>query len=132
MNDKLKDFLKFASENEEVSKKFEQIKDETDKGKVIEFTIKEAKAHGFELTADDFTHAEMDDNELEAVSGGWKQCVCAMLGGGDDDDDGGECVCALIGLGYRRDNPEIERCACAVGGFGNDYFEGDVTDPCNI
>ncbi len=70
MKDNLKQFLKFASENDELAGKFDEIKDETDKGKVIDFAIKEAKAHGFELTAEDFAHSEMDDDELEAVAGG--------------------------------------------------------------
>ncbi len=120
MNEKLKDFLKYASESDEIAKKFEEVKDETDKGKVIEFAIKEAKAHGFELTESDFAHAEMDDDELDAVSGGWSTCVCVIGGGGSEDDDGSQCVCFLDGVGCRKDNPTRLRCSCMFGGHGFD------------
>ncbi len=125
MNDKLKAFIKYASENEELAGKFESIKDETDKGKVIDFTVKTAKAHGFELTADDFTHAEMDDNELDAVSGGWKQCVCVVGGGGSKDVDGKICACVGGGLGICEDRGiNYPRCMCCVGGYGNELIDG--------
>ncbi len=120
MNEKLKDFLKYASENEELAGKFQTIKDETDKGTVIDFTVALAKEHGFELTADDFTHDEMEDDELEAVAGGFKKCACVVGGGSKDDEDGKTCACAIFGSGYRKDDTEKARCVCYLGGYGNE------------
>ncbi len=119
MNEKVKDFLKFASENEEVTNKFELLKDEADKNKVIDGTIALAKEYGYELSTDDFIQAELDEDELDGVAGGFKSCYCAIGGGGGSDADGNTCACVVGGYGTRKGDGD-GRCLCVVEGSGNE------------
>lgn len=74
---------------------------------------------GITLTEADFEQkAELDEDELEAVAGGWTQCICAVAGGGTQDEDGKACGCVAGGYGEAR-NGET-RCWCAFSGGGRD------------
>ncbi len=127
MNEKLKKFLEFASENKEAKEKFDALKDESDKDKVVSETIAIAKEHGFELSPDDFAaHAhELDSAELASVAGG-DYCQCIVAGGGHEEvveetsDSPGytnpPCGCALYGQGNYADGGI--RCTCIMGGSG--------------
>ena len=59
---------------------------------------------------------EVDEDELEAVAGGWTECYCAFAGGGTKDDDGKACGCVAGGYGEARSGET--RCWCAVSGAG--------------
>ncbi len=122
MTDQLKKFLKEANHDETFLKKMEMLQGETDRAKVVEQTVAIAKDMGFALTAADFEaeEGEIDDLELQAVSGGWTKCVCVAGGGGTEDNDGDVCACVVVGLGMRKDNGH-ERCGCPLIGYGYDY-----------
>ena len=78
-----------------------------------------AKAEGFDLTVEElmaYANApeEMDDNELDAVSGGAKDtvgCACAVGGGGTYQ--GVTCACVLGGGGKGDPGPRLK---CVIAG----------------
>ena len=121
MTDKFKNFLKKVNGDEALFKKMEALQGETDRKTVIEKTIEIAKEAGFALSPADFEAdaGEMDDAEMQAVSGGWTTCVCPVGGGGKEDKDGNLCVCVAAGMGVRKDNND-PRCACPIIGYGYD------------
>lgn len=119
MTENLKDFLKKASENEELQKKLESLKDEKDMEKIIGQTVKIARDAGFGLSDSDFRTEKMDDEEMAQVSGGWKICFCIAGGGGKEDADGCMCFCIEGGAGERKDSTN-NRCICVHYGFGKD------------
>lgn len=109
MTENMKKFLEAVSKSEELTAKVGGM------GK--EELIALAKELGIELTEDDFVQKiELDDDELEAVSGGWKKCTCVGAGGGKADEDGKACACVAGGGGETRDGEC--RCWCIVGGEG--------------
>ncbi|MEA4853246.1 MAG: Nif11-like leader peptide family RiPP precursor [Christensenella sp.] len=120
MTDKFKSFLKKVNEDEALFKKMEALQGETDRKTVIEKTIEIAKEAGIALSPADFEagDGEMDDAEMQAVSGGWCKCVCVTGGGGKEDAQGGVCACVLEGAGMRKGSSLIFRCACVIGGYG--------------
>ena len=122
MTEKLKTFLKKVNGDEAFFKKMEALQAETDRETVIEKTIEIAKEAGFALSPADFEagDGEMDDGEMQAVSGGWTKCVCVAGGGGTADKDGGTCACVVAGVGMRKDNNNA-RCGCPLIGYGYDY-----------
>lgn len=93
MTGNMKAFLKKLSGNNELAEKAAKL----DKESLIAL----AKELGFELTEADFAQpeGEISENEMDAVVGGYKQCVCAYGGGGAEDDQGNKCVC---GMGHRQ------------------------------
>ena len=120
MTDKFKNFLKKVNGDEALFKKMEALQAETDRETVIEKTIEIAKEAGYALSPADFeaVDGEMDDAEMQAVSGGWTKCVCVAGGGGKEDAEGGVCACVLEGAGMRKGSSLIFRCACVIGGYG--------------
>ena len=121
MTEKLKTFLKKVNGDEAFFKKMEALQAETDRETVIEKTIEIAKEAGFALSPADFEAGdeEMDDAEMQAVSGGWKACMCVAGGGGKEDAQGDVCACVIAGGGFRKDNGE-SRCFCLLAGDGYD------------
>lgn len=72
MNENLKAFADLAREDEELEASVRAAAEAGDVSKLIEL----AKQHGIDVTEEDFTQiemAELDDEELEAVTGG-KAC----------------------------------------------------------
>ena len=87
--------------------------------------IAAAKALGIELTEADFAQAteEINDDELNAVTGGALQnCWCVAGGGGaaDPEDGTAACACVLVGYGDRGYSAGDAYCACAATGGGYD------------
>ena len=110
MTENMKKFLEAVSKNEELTKKINTMTKED--------LLALDKELGVELTEADFEKPDdkLDENELEAVAGGWTECFCAAGGGGKKDEDGKACGCVLMGYGKTRDGEE--RCYCPVTGFG--------------
>ena len=114
MTDNAKKFLTFVSKDE-------ALKKELMDAKTIEETLKIAQAHGFELKAEDFKAAAMDelsDDEMQAVAGGKAQavtssCSCNNTGSGLTWELA--CSCSGKGNGYNTTNSGW-RCGC--DGFG--------------
>lgn len=74
MTENMKKLLELASEDKEFAKEIQAANTET--------LSQLAKAHGIELTEEDFENApnEVSDDELDAVAGG-SYCICALTGG---------------------------------------------------
>ena len=129
MTDKLKDFLKTADTNEAIRNKLDVLKEETDQEKVIKDTIKIAAEAGITLTEIDFKGAneELDDKELEAISGGegkgcWtnggsERCFCFVGGGGTANEYDQTCACVSYGGGSSKSGRLA--CACYMAGSGD-------------
>ena len=113
MNENLKIFLEAVSKDEALSAKVSAEKD-------ANALVALAKDMGFELTASDFERScELDDDELDDVSGGSDvSCACAMGGGGTKDSNDKTCACVLAGGGYSKNGGE--RCVCGFAGYGYD------------
>lgn len=121
MTDRLKEFLKKASVNEEIQKKLDALKEETDQEKVIETSIQIAEEAGIALTEEDFQEAgkPVDDKEMEDVTGGvHTRCYCFVGGGGTGNDLGAQ-TCACVSYGGGCDERGRLDCACYIGGSGN-------------
>ena len=80
--------------------------------------IAAAKELGVELTEADFAQNEaaLNDQELDAVTGGG-DCLCVVAGGGTKDEDSKACGCVAAGYGYNVDG--AQRCFCVMGGSGS-------------
>ncbi len=119
MTDRLKLFLHKVKEDQELANQFMAIRDETDRQTVIEKSIQIARGAGVELSAQDFElpEGEVDDAELQAVTGG-STCGCFLGGGGGDDAKGKACACVVAGFGLNKSDNSL-RCACGVVGDGN-------------
>ena len=59
---------------------------------------------------------ELDEEELEAVTGGERVCGCAVGGGGVAEGDKPACACVVYGHGSDGDGGYT--CICPVGGYG--------------
>lgn len=113
MTENMKKFLEAVSKNEELTAKVGTLG--------MEELIALAKELGIELTEADFAKptGELDDDELDAVSGGGDvSCACAMGGGGTKDSNDKTCACVLAGGGYSKQGGE--RCVCGFAGYGYD------------
>lgn len=112
MTGNMKAFLKKLSGNNELAEKAAKL----DKESLIAL----AKELGFELTEADFVQpeGEISENEMDAVVGGYKQCVCAYGGGGAEDDQGNKCVCVVWGTGRSKETNKY-RCGCFGAGHGD-------------
>lgn len=132
MNDQAREFLKKASEDETLSSKLKAFSGITDRTEAVEKAAEIAQEAGFTVSPEDFEPDEgkMDDAEVANVAGGWRECVCVLLGGGDGDKDGKACVCVVGGGGLRRDNDEA-RCECVAGGLGDETFSGPPCEAMN-
>ena len=114
MTENMKKFLETVSKNEEMSAKVsDMVKDDL---------LALAKELNLELTEADLEKPavqELDDDDLDAVSGGGDvSCACAMGGGGTKDSNDKTCACVLAGGGY--DKKGRERCVCGFAGYGYD------------
>ncbi len=105
MTENMKAFLDAISNNEELKEKVDEInkkEEEELKGHIAEY-ISLAKEVGITLTEEDFQpekDAEMNDEELEAVTGG--SLICGVGGGGY------QCGCFVVGA--------VKGCGCVVVG----------------
>jgi hypothetical protein len=121
MTDEARKFLIKASQDKILGAKLEELKNETDKEKLMARTAAIAKEAGYNLKPEDFSlrEGEMNDEEMVDVAGGWKQCACVALGGGTADPQGKACACIEYGAGVRKDDGEM-RCQCFNFGGGYD------------
>lgn len=113
MTENMKRFLEAVSKDEELTAKVGTLG--------MAELIALAKELGIELTEADFAKptGELDDDELDAVSGGGDvSCACAMGGGGTKDSNDKTCACVLAGGGYSKQGGE--RCVCGFAGYGYD------------
>jgi predicted ribosomally synthesized peptide with nif11-like leader len=113
MSENLNKFLEAVSKDEELVSKIGTLED-------VDTLIAIGKDLGIELTPADFDQSrELDDEELNDVSGGSDvSCACAMGGGGTKDANDKTCACVLAGVGYDKDRRE--RCLCGFAGYGYD------------
>ncbi len=63
---------------------------------------------------------ELDEGELEAVSGGSCGCVIAGGGKGHGKESGLEYICPCPGAGVGFDKEDTTYCACPGAGGGTD------------
>ncbi len=111
MSENLRKFYETVSKDEELVEKVGKVTD-------VNVLIAMSKDMGIELSASDFEKScELDDDELEDVSGGGDvSCACAMGGGGTKDSNDKTCACVLAGAGYSKNGRE--RCVCGFAGYG--------------
>ncbi len=106
-------FLEAVSKDEALKKELMAVKN-------LEEALKLAKANGFELKAEDFEPAKLDElseDEMKAVAGGATNeitslCRCQGYGSGLTWEL--KCECNNEGSGINRTNGH-ERCVCAYG-----------------
>ena len=112
MKEKAKEFLRAASADAALMQELKGLND-------IEAILEAAKAHGFDLTAEDFKNNDMEEiseDEMKAAAGGRVTSVCSCAGGpGIGDTWELYCNCNGYGNGYNTDN--AWRCSCS-GGHG--------------
>ena len=125
MTENMKKFLEEASKDQSFIEKM-------NKAETPEAVIALAAEKGFALTAEDLKPeaptGELSEDELDAVAGG-KKCYCAIGGGGKAGGNDKVCACPAVGIGtgivQNVDDPkhkyEVDRCTCAVGGYGYTY-----------
>ena len=109
MKENAKKFLRAASTDVAIRQELKEAKD-------IETILKTAKAHGFDLTAEDFTNAgmeEISEDEMKAVAGGYS-CACEFSNG-LGNQNGMDCACPFDGYGFGRSG----ECWCSRGGRGD-------------
>ncbi len=128
MTEKAKEFLKHMSEDEALRQKMTELSKEQDEETAKNILLTLAEEAGYSLSVEDFAieQGEVNEAELDAVVGGWKQCVCPLGGYGAEDNDGHRCSCALFGSGYQKatrnaSRSEVHRCYCFLGGYGDDF-----------
>lgn len=123
MTANMEKLLKILSENEELGKKFTQLK-EAD-------LIAAAKELGIELTEADFAapDGEVSESELESIAGG-SSCKCYMAGGGTKTSgEDAACGCWAYGQGNTASNSpcvdfrDVIRCQCIHSGEGDTLQE---------
>ncbi|MBE5781792.1 MAG: Nif11-like leader peptide family natural product precursor [Clostridiales bacterium] len=110
MTENMKKFLEAVSKNGELAAKVSTLTKED--------LLALAKELGIDLTEDDFAQkSELNDDDLEAVAGGWTDCFCIAGGGGKADEDGKACACVAFGGGQAKDGQN--RCLCIGAGSGD-------------
>ena len=116
MTENMKKFLEAVSKNSNLAATTSAMT----KGELLAL----AKELGIELTGDDFAQeTELEKDELEAVTGGWKDCFCIAGGGGKADEDGKTCACVAVGGGPAKDGQN--RCWCIGAGSGDKPLYAD-------
>ena len=113
MSENLKKLLEMISKNEELTAKISDMEKEE--------LLVLAKEWGLELTEADLempVEQELNDDDLDIVTGGKCGCACSMGGGGTKDANDKSCACVVAGLGY--DYRGAERCTCDYAGSGID------------
>ncbi len=129
MNEKLKEFARYLSENKELADKLNslQLTEENYKEEICKY----AAENGYELKMEDFTPAncELDSEELKSVAGGG-DCVCVLGGGGTADNIKGTqrdpSGINPVTVYSEYDNPA---CGCVMYGQGN-YGSGGIRCSC--
>ncbi len=128
MSENLKKFLELVSKDENLKQKMLAFND-MEPADAISAGIALAKELGIELSEADFAKeescGELNDDELDAVSGGSTDgfCVCAFAGGGGgiDNKDNNTYGCACVMYGQGGDGrPEDKNCQCIAHGWGED------------
>ena len=115
MTEKAKEFMAAMEQDEELMNRMKEAQS-------VEQALEIAKEKGYVLTAEDFTPPgeaeEINEDELQAVAGGWKTCACVNAGFGNEDsgDSSLFCGCAFGGVGYWKDG--TGRCYCVYAGGG--------------
>ena len=125
MREEMNKYLEMLGEDEEAQKKLKSL-NEDDKEGVITASIEIAKSYGINLVKEDFNleTSELDENELEAVSGGATACACLGAGAGASGDGFyGGCGCVFGGGGEfyydKKHKKKAGFCRCpGVGGGG--------------
>ena len=142
MSENLKKFLELLANDKELEAKALACNElGEEKGKVALMAL--AKENGIELTEADLekkaepTSGELDDDELDAVSGGAATgnergfCLCPAAGGGGgkDADDGNTfgCACVIYGQGGDGRRKDIN-CNCIFGGTGSEHTTDVIGD----
>lgn len=126
MSDHLKNFLAKVSADDQL---VERLKSAAEYEDVLAL----AKELGCELSMQDIDptpNAEMNDSELDAISGGKTtgRCFCALAGGGGGKQDGETYGCACVGYG-QGGNGEWDSfiCWCTGAGNGNNNIDDGDT-----
>ena len=109
MNDKLKEFLKIISANDELKEKFStMVKKESESEANFKALIELANECGYDLTMEDLNEEpaqveNLSDEELGQIAGGgWCGCIsggAGQAGAGNFLNDGLNCVCVSAGAG---------------------------------
>ncbi len=132
MTERMKKFLELASSDQGLRSRLEALKTGAAQDANRQMTALAAEK-GIRLTEADFApeSRELDEDELDAVSGG-VCCFCVLGGGGtgSESDAFTSLTCACVacgdGEGYKpnQQNPQaikkVKRCQCVVGGQGDD------------
>ena len=127
MSENLKKFLELVSKDEALKQKAMACND-MEAADAVRVSIALAKEVGIELTEADFAKKEADgelnDDELDAVTGGYTAgCFCTVAGGGGGTDAKDHntfgCACVIYGQGGdgRADD---SNCVCVTTGWGDD------------
>jgi len=127
MSENMKKFLELVSKDEALKQKVLACND-MEPADAVRTSIALAKEAGIELTEDDFaqkrTDGELNDDELDAVTGGTDGiCACGFAGGGGgvDAEDKNVYGCACVMYGQGGDGrPEDMNCQCIAAGVGDD------------
>ena len=125
MREEMNKYLEMLGEDEEAQKKLKSL-NEDDKEGVITASVEIAIGYGINLVKEDFNleTSELDENELEAVSGGATACACLGAGAGASGDGFyGGCGCVIGGAGEfyydKKHKKKAGFCRCpGVGGGG--------------
>jgi len=119
MSENVKKAMEFISNNEDLKKRLDALREEYSSLEEINLAIIEImKEYGFELTMEELMPktevsadmSEISDDELEAVAGGkiafnnstkayYCDCFCTIGGSGSKDEYQKQCVCVLGGGG---------------------------------
>ncbi len=121
LTEQAREFVKSIGESETLKQKFENMCEESNEQAAMAAMLSLAEEAGYVLTAVDFKSENefLDDSELEAVTGGYQNCICVLGGGGSKDEEGKTCGCVLFGSGSERGEEGRTRCTCVFGGQGN-------------
>lgn len=135
MNEKARQFIEKAQNDEDVKAKLKDIaeqfkgapQNEETQIKAISAIIPIAKEKGFDIKPEDFQiqEGEVQDGELENIAGGGG-CMCAAAGGGGGTDayDGNTYGCACVFYGQGGDGSASDfNCYCVAAGAGADHLD---------
>jgi len=118
MTENVKKLFELSSQDEKLRKALCEAPD-------VKSIISLAAEHEITLTEEELKmdaskEQELDEEELASVAGG-DECYCAIAGGGlRTDKYTPPCGCALYGQGNSFCETQPARCACLLGGHGNE------------